>query len=173
MYSMDPWAIMNTQEKWAQPSPPPSSTNVTCVTMPATRVDSRATAGSKRLLGVSDKAEDVDARLELTWQSYGVHKIHRRQQMVDAALDIIQKYNENEGRGNEVGDHNHAETLIAVIKTLAAKYQRCVQAKRADSRATVTAGSNTQLSPPPPLLLASPALPSTDGPSARHLAIPR
>ena len=103
---MDPCAIMNTQEIWAQPSPPPSSTSVTCVTTTATRVDSRTTAGSKHLLGVSDQAENVDARIELTWQNYGVHKPHRRQQMMSAALDIIQKYNENEGRGNKVGDHN-------------------------------------------------------------------
>jgi len=40
-------------------------------------------------------------------------------------------------------------TLVAVIKTLAAKYQRCVQAKQ------------------------SSALPSMDGPYARHSAIPR
>ena len=44
MYSMDPWAILNTQEIWAQPSLPKSSTSVTCV-MTATHVDSRATAG--------------------------------------------------------------------------------------------------------------------------------
>ena len=231
---MDPCAIMNTQEIWAQPSPPPSSTNVTCVTMPVTRVDSRATAGSntqsspspplllpppsppstngrlanltatlalpnatitttksgrneeKRLLGVSDKtdqAEDVDARIELTWQTYGVYKPHRRHQMVDAALEIIQKYNENEGRGNEVGDHNYADTLVAVINTLAAKYQKCVQAKqpRIPSRpnATVTPMATrrvdtcvtAQLSPSLPPLSASPASPSMDEHLARPMAI--
>ncbi len=46
MYSMDPRAIMNTQEIWAQPSPPPSSTSVTGVMTAVTSVDSRATAGS-------------------------------------------------------------------------------------------------------------------------------
>ncbi len=48
MYSMDPWAIMNTQEIWAQPSPPPTSTVVTNVmtTMASRRVDTCVTAGS-------------------------------------------------------------------------------------------------------------------------------
>jgi hypothetical protein len=43
MYSMNPWAIMNTQEVWAQPSPP---TNSTIVTMVTSHIDSRVTAGS-------------------------------------------------------------------------------------------------------------------------------
>ena len=48
MYSMDPWAIMNTQEIWAQPSPPPTSTVVTNVMMMmvSRRIDSCVTAGS-------------------------------------------------------------------------------------------------------------------------------
>jgi hypothetical protein len=46
MYSMDPWAIMNTQEIWAQPFTPTNSTIVTKVTMVMLRVDSCATAGS-------------------------------------------------------------------------------------------------------------------------------
>ena len=33
-----------------------------------------------------EQREDVDARLQVTWQNYGVHKLHRRQQMMDAAL---------------------------------------------------------------------------------------
>jgi len=127
MYSMDPWAIMNNQEIWAQPSPPANSTIVTEVMMVTSCLDSRATAGSKRLLGVSDKtdqAEDVDARIELTWQTYGVHKAHRRQQMIDAALEIIRKYNENEGKDKKIDEDNHADTLIAVIKTLAVAMAR-------------------------------------------------
>ena len=177
---MDPWAIMNTQEIWAQPSPPPSSTIVTDVMMVTTRVDSRATAGSKRLLGISDQAENVDARIELMWQNYGVHKPHRRQQMMSAALDIIRKYNENEGRGNEVGDHNYADTLVAVINTLAAKYQKCVQAKQSRiPNATVTPMATrrvdtcvtAQMSPSPPPLSASPASPSIDEHLARPMAI--
>ena len=45
---MDPWAIMNTQEIWAQPTPSPTSTVVTNVTtaMASRRVDTCVTAGS-------------------------------------------------------------------------------------------------------------------------------
>ncbi len=45
---MDPWAIMNTQEIWAQPTPSQSSTFVTNVTtaMASRRVDTCVTAGS-------------------------------------------------------------------------------------------------------------------------------
>ena len=103
--------------------------------------------------------------------------------MVDAALKIIKKYNENEGKGKEVGDHNHTDTLVAVIKTLAAKYQRCVQAKQSSALPStdgpyatvtptvkrvdtecVTAGSK----PSPPHISASPASPSVN----EHLAWP-
>ena len=77
-----------------------------------------------------DQTEDIDARLVMTWRNYGVHKPHRRQQMIDAAMDIIKKYNENEGKDKEIDEDNHADTLIAVIETLAVKYQRCVRAKQ-------------------------------------------
>ena len=87
-----------------------------------------------------DQTEDIDGRLVMTWRNYGVHKIHRQRQIMDAATEIINKYNENEGKGKEVGDDNYTDTLIAVIETLAAKYQRCVQAKQ--SRASTALSHN-------------------------------
>ena len=66
---------------------------------------------------------DLETRIGMIWWKYGVHKLHRQESMMNLS-------HENKGKGNEVGDHNHADTLIAVIKTLAAKYQRCVHAKQ-------------------------------------------
>ena len=48
-------------------------------------------------------------------------------------MELIKKYNENEGKGKEVDGDNYTDMLIAVIETLAAKYQRCVQAKQSQA----------------------------------------
>jgi hypothetical protein len=87
-----------------------------------------------------DQAEDIDGWLVMMWWNFGVYKIHRQRQLTDADIELIKKYNKNEGKGKEVDGDNYTDMLIVVIKMLAAKYQRCVQAKQ--SRASTSLSHN-------------------------------
>jgi hypothetical protein len=76
-----------------------------------------------------DQSEDLEARLGVTWRRFGVHKRHRQESIINASHEIMRKFCENEGKGEEMSDKRYADELVAVATSLATKYELCVRAK--------------------------------------------
>ena len=96
---MDPWAIMNTQEIWAQPSPPPIPTVVTNVTTATAtrRIDTCVTAESITQLSPSLPLLSTSPPLPSTDGTYMWHPAILRR--LNATVTTMET-GRNEGKGD-------------------------------------------------------------------------
>ena len=96
---MDPWAIMNTQEIWAQPSPPPTLTVVTSVmmTMASHCIDSCVTAGSNPKPSPSPSLLPSSPSPPSTYGAYTHYLATQRQ---PNATITTTETGQNEGKGD-------------------------------------------------------------------------